>query len=700
MANTAERGTIQPREQGRIDKILHSPMSRRTFIKRAGAVLLSAEIAAACGVPAGATATAHPTTTGAESFPVTSFVPESIKPVDIPTLSSDTFNKVFGYYSDTTEVNIGGKQETVKSLASEASNIWNDGNLTSITAGRNAVEGLRLALSASELSGNTGTVDFSKIFKGLNIELPRFSISTLTNGKDTEEASNVSPSNLTLRKGMDMTVVGIDDTKGNAMVAFSDTLRKPNNSPTMYFVSIPVEASSGQLSFSELLARNGATYDSKTHEILYTNGKTLPIYKLDTTLSQSLEQETGAYFVDTDFLKSQVQGKPVPEAAPIVYQPDTSIAPEGSKINELSDGRVVIVNSKGEILARSMALENGTRQWVGNKESGQSFLLEYTPREYADAIGIKIGSQSGGWLFNGDFAEKKALFTAESSIATVDSGIYWSDIEPEKGVFDFTWADQQVNEWLKDGIKIRGHALVFPTTESTLPDWLKNGNFSKTELTQIMVNHIKQVVGHFKGRISEWVVVNEPYFAGVRENDMFYKIIGPNYIDLAFKAAREADPSAKLIFNDTDNEHGGTSGATLDLPIVQKLHSEDLIDAVGLEMHMGDMSWVPGGIPTAADVTSTIKSYGIPAVVTEFDYELNNYNGTEAQKLQRQADIYQRLIQASLAANVKEFTFWCLEDTENPSGEPTMFKDALHPKPAYEAVLTVFKNAYEQKIKA
>ena len=730
MTNIAERGTNQPREQGRIDKVLHSPMSRRTFIKRAGVVLLSAEIAAACGVPAGATATAHPTTTGAESSPVTSFVPESIKPVDIPTLSSDTFNKVFGYYTDTTEVNIGGNQETVQSLASEASNIWNDGNLTSITVGRNSVEGLMFALSASELAGNTGTVDFSKIFKGLNIELPRFSISTLTNGKDTEEASNVSPESLTLRKGMDMTVVGIDDTKGNAMVAFSDTLRKPNNSPTMYFASIPVEASSSQLSFTELLARNGATYDSKTHEILYTNGKTLPIYKLDPTLSQSLEQETGSYFLDIDPLRTKAQGKTVYETSPVIPTLPSEFSKD--KILQLSDGRIGVEDSTGKLVARARySFSQSSWEWATDKES----LADYTIREYADAEGVTVSVLSDKSYFGtpiydstleaianqiqlGGELDPNRVFK-DFTVADWNKILsQWSNISAslDKGLvpeeFNYNWAeaDTVVAYTKLHHMTIQSPHLFWSGQESTFPPSLFEGNFSNAQLTNLLEFMVKTRVLEYKGLINDWEGAAESaaYLTYAKPSFLVSRL-GMGIIDKVFEWAHEANPDAKLRY--TEDHVLETDDPSLLEGFWSLLQHFQQAKVPVNEIDAENNMWifVPPNEQNMVNVLNRIKGMGFDiatpetTVVTSDQFPIwptrTKTVTSIPDKLQAQAKIYSDIAKAYFQVGAKVFGFGGFTNADewytalaSYNANAMIFDNNYQPEPAYYALVDVFKS--------
>jgi endo-1,4-beta-xylanase len=289
----------------------------------------------------------------------------------------------------------------------------------------------------------------------------------------------------------------------------------------------------------------------------------------------------------------------------------------------------------------------------------------------------------------------RALYESQVSITTLDDGMYWRPIEPQRGVFDFAKLDRDLASARAAGLRVRGHPLVYPTTVlRQMPAWLADQTFSKRELTDILVTHVERIVDHFKGRIDEWVVVNEPYLPtyGYPRYDIFYEVIGEEYIDLAFATARRIDPAARLILNHNDNDHA-TGIVEQMRRVAWRLRDKGLLDAVGLEMYEIDMDWVPGGIPTAEDVAATIRSYEMPCVVTEFNYDLSNYPGTKTEKYARQADIYRRLFGAFLDAGVKEISFSCLYrwDFESDQLDPEMFDADLKPKPAYFAVRDLFK---------
>ncbi len=280
----------------------------------------------------------------------------------------------------------------------------------------------------------------------------------------------------------------------------------------------------------------------------------------------------------------------------------------------------------------------------------------------------------------------------------------WAEIEPQRGQYNFTNFDIEIRMLKDHGVLIREQALLCPSSPTTLPDWLLNGDFSKSELEQILIDHITEVVKHGKELgVTEWDVVNEPYIPKDRENDIFYKTFGGySYIDVAFTAARKADPEAKLIYNDIDNHTANGYLTPLTRETINRLRTETVvgddgvertvIDAVGIEGHLGD--WMP--VPDFTDVEVTLKSYGLPVIITEFDYNLVGLQGSDQEKFEKQADVYAKFLQAAINAGVTEYSFWSFYDKDNfltdqgiTNGDPGLFDKQCKPKMDYYAVLKV-----------
>jgi len=238
-----------------------------------------------------------------------------------------------------------------------------------------------------------------------------------------------------------------------------------------------------------------------------------------------------------------------------------------------------------------------------------------------------------------------------------------------------------------------------------VPDWIKNGNFSKDELTQIMNDHVTQLVTMGKGKVNYWTVVNEPYAPPYRNDDIFYQVIGPDYVELAFRAARIADPNVKLIFNDTYNHMSSGPNGTMTQftqEHIRKLKEQGLVDGVGLQMHLD-----AANPPNKEDMIATMQSYGVPIYITEFDVNLSKIPLDQADRLELQAKIAADVLDACLESGVcKSFTVFGLRDkmsvwekySNQPNADPLLFDDNFSPKPAYYAMLEIFKKHFERKI--
>ncbi|MET8145648.1 endo-1,4-beta-xylanase, partial [Sphaerisporangium sp. NPDC005288] len=142
-----------------------------------------------------------------------------------------------------------------------------------------------------------------------------------------------------------------------------------------------------------------------------------------------------------------------------------------------------------------------------------------------------------------------ATWDREFSGVTPENEMKWDATEPSRNSFRFTGADQIVSHAQSKGMKIRGHTLVW---HAQLPDWV--GGLSASDLRTALTNHINGVMGHYKGKIAYWDVVNEAFAdggsVGALRSSVWTQKLGNGFIEEAFRAARAADPSAKLCYND------------------------------------------------------------------------------------------------------------------------------------------------------
>ena len=335
-----------------------------------------------------------------------------------------------------------------------------------------------------------------------------------------------------------------------------------------------------------------------------------------------------------------------------------------------------------------------------------------TLREILDQKGITLGVN----VDNSVNMNRDAQLITDNFNMVVPGYFSWGWIRrngQNVNTIDFNAADRWVNFALSRGMRVRnGNPLVYNVN---LPDWLTQGKFTNDQLRTILQEHIAAVVGYFKGRVHEWIVCNEAYIyydghrgiqTQVNETKAdfpFATQLGEEYIDLAFQTARQADPSATLIYNDFGIEYPGPKADWI-FENVKKLKERGLIDAVGMEYHIGAPPVLyfqninPNQMPSKEDLISQIRRYaeiGVKVIITELDVDLNSLPGKdEKERLIKQAEIYRIVAEVALeSGNCNSMTVWGLNDDGswmNSVGgkSPLLFSNG-QPKPAFEAIVDV-----------
>jgi endo-1,4-beta-xylanase len=281
----------------------------------------------------------------------------------------------------------------------------------------------------------------------------------------------------------------------------------------------------------------------------------------------------------------------------------------------------------------------------------------------------------------------------EFNYVTCENEMKWEQIEPQKGQFSWSAADQVVSFATSNGMKVKGHTLVW---YNQLPQWVQSLG-SAADVRSAMLSHIKGVMQHYKGKVSTWDVVNEAVsIEGTSYRDCpFYKYLGEGYIDEAFKAARDVDPDVKLYYNDYDDE-GLNAKSDFVYKLVKGLVDRGVpIDGVGFQMHYGK----PNDAFTLADLKTNLQRYidlGLDVLYSEMD--VHRCSGmTEAD----QVALYHDLIATCVAEqHCIAATFWGITDkyswlnsysplgcsgSTKPLGD--LWDDNFKKKPAYTGVL-------------
>jgi len=186
----------------------------------------------------------------------------------------------------------------------------------------------------------------------------------------------------------------------------------------------------------------------------------------------------------------------------------------------------------------------------------------------------------GAALNRRQFSEEdtRALPIIKSQFNTIspENQLKWQSIHPQPDKYDFDGADRYVAFGEKYGMFVIGHTLVW---HNQTPAWVfddgKGNLVDRDTLLKRMRDHIRTVVGRYKGRIKGWDVVNEAVNAdGTLRQSKWLKIIGEDYIAKAFQFAHEADPQAELYYNDYSLENEPKRNGAVQL--IKKLKADGI----------------------------------------------------------------------------------------------------------------------------
>ncbi|WP_222836752.1 endo-1,4-beta-xylanase [Cellulomonas flavigena] len=269
------------------------------------------------------------------------------------------------------------------------------------------------------------------------------------------------------------------------------------------------------------------------------------------------------------------------------------------------------------------------------------------------------------------------LVEREFGSVTPENELTLDALQPVRGRFTFDAGDRAVDWARARGTQVRGRTLLWHAGQ---PGWL--AGLAGSALREAMLEHVTRVVEHYRGEVHSWDVVSEAFVdgTGARRASNFQRT-GDDWIEAAFRAARAADPGARLCYNDyhtDDLRHAKTQAV---LAMVADLRARGVpIDCVGLESHFGPHTPVP------EDYRATLEAFtalGVEVQITELDVEGSG---------DVQAADYARVVSACLAVQrCTGITVWGVRDVDSwrPGGTPLLFDRAGAPKPAYHAVLAV-----------
>jgi len=325
--------------------------------------------------------------------------------------------------------------------------------------------------------------------------------------------------------------------------------------------------------------------------------------------------------------------------------------------------------------------------------AGQPAADTSSLRNIAMTKGRLIGSAiDRGFRYSGsDGATFRSNFAREFSVLTPENDMKFERIHPGHDVYRFEPADSLVTFAGANGMKVRGHNLVW---DQQLSSWVTSGSWTPDEAKTLLVDHVTKVVSHYRGRVLEWDVVNEAFADnGSPRPGFWFEHLGKDYVELAFRTAHDADSSVALFYNDYNIE-GINSKSDALYSLVRGFQARGVpISGIGLESH-----FQLGGIPSTLGANiARFAALGLKVHITELDVRMPL--PTTAEQLQTQAQNYRDVVSTCLqypACDV--IVMWGFTDKESwiPSAFPgwgaALILDAgFQHKPAYTALHDLLK---------
>ncbi|WP_324721698.1 endo-1,4-beta-xylanase [Salinimicrobium sp. HB62] len=227
-----------------------------------------------------------------------------------------------------------------------------------------------------------------------------------------------------------------------------------------------------------------------------------------------------------------------------------------------------------------------------------------------------IGTALNTWQLLGKEPEAIEVVKQHFNSIVAENSMKSARIRPREGEFNFGAADELVEFGEQNDMHIHGHTLIW---HSQAPDWffvdVQGKKVTPEVLKKRMKDHIYTVVGRYKGRIHSWDVVNEAIEddGSYRESE-FYRILGEDYIKLAFQFAHEADPEAQLFYNDYSMANPRKRAGVVKM--VKQLKEEGVpVHGIGMQGHIGL------NYPNILEFEKSIEAFGAlgKVMITELD---------------------------------------------------------------------------------
>jgi endo-1,4-beta-xylanase len=337
--------------------------------------------------------------------------------------------------------------------------------------------------------------------------------------------------------------------------------------------------------------------------------------------------------------------------------------------------------------------------------------LEGGLKDIAGRRGIAFGcAVQAEWLAHNE--TYAAAVEREAALLVPEGEGKWAGLQPREGGFNFRPLEAIAGFAQARGQELRGHTLLWHAAQ---PPWLAEtlASAPPERCRRVMEAHLDNVLARMRGRIRDWDVVNEPVADPARSTEdlrdsPWLKALGPDYIDLAFRWARRADPTLRLVLNDYGLEAADAAAEEKRarmLRLLRGMRERGVpIDAVGLQGHIR-LDEPFESAPFAAFLKE-LERLRLQVLITEFDVIEPPHEPLSEDIAARDAAVAARahaVVSTAVQGGVRTVLTWGLSDAQSwlnawpPARRPdgaevrSLPLDAqFHPKPKWHALARSF----------
>jgi endo-1,4-beta-xylanase len=354
-------------------------------------------------------------------------------------------------------------------------------------------------------------------------------------------------------------------------------------------------------------------------------------------------------------------------------------------------------------------------QVIDNFKRDFTVMEELPLKERAVAKGLIYGAFPDDG-YNKFFNDLQFQYSFNQDCGLLATYLGTSIVHAEENRFDFTSTDYYAKFATDHKLLWRGVPLIWKQYN---PEWLEkkfqDSNTSFKEVESILTNHISTIVRRYAGKIHSWDVVNEAFNTHSGRKDLldesspWFRFLGKNYIDLAFRIASEADPKAMLVYNDAWLDYDiprDTIQREAVLGLLEYLKSIGTpVHALGIQAHLDASNNKNLNPEKFKQFLSDVASLGLKILITELDVKDTNLPADINTRDRLVAEAYEDYLSVALdePAVIAVITWglsdrytWLSQFAPRPDGlpvRPLPLDDRLNRKLAWNAIARAFDNA-------